>query len=136
MKKYYLFFTLAFALLSCGDSNENTTSHSAKNYQMTECKTVAETRLGDDVLKESIECNAISDGYLHVVHCNLPTVCDVERIDIKVTVEGKKIMVEEIPVGGGDVNCICPRDVSYDIGPFEGKGYTLSVNGKTVIINS
>ena len=133
--KYHFLFFLVLGLLSCGDSNEDTTSRSARNYKMTECKT-AETRLGDDELRESIECNATSDGYLYVVHYNLPTVCDLERFDGKITVDGKKVMVEEIPVGGGRVNCICPRDVSYDIGPLEGKGYTLYVNGETLSINS
>ena len=55
--------------------------------------------------------------------------CSVVRIYAEMTVNGHTYIIEEKAQEGPiSVNCVCPYDLGYDIGPLtEGEEYTVSI---------
>jgi hypothetical protein len=72
----------------------------------------------------------LHDGYLYVNHLNATFNCCPGTIGADILVEDNKIIIGEYE-SSGDCNCICPYDLSYEVGPLvEGKTYTIYIGYK------
>lgn len=78
---------------------------------------------------ETIEYEARENGLLRITHNNAVFECAVERIYAAMTVNDHTYIIEEkAQEGPVSVNCVCPYDLGYDIGPLtEGEEYTVSI---------
>lgn len=99
-----------------------------KNYSVSGCKSRSTTRTDSPYGEERMEYqNAEKAGYLRVSHINALFNCEPGQILTDVSFQDGLFVVvekEEQTVA----NCICPYDLSYDIGPLsEGREYTVSI---------
>lgn len=142
VKKLLLWLCLPLFLVSvvgCGDDDENTgQSLAVKNVYATGCKTdgQAQNREGGSMpfpgFEEYVEYTCKSDGYVFVRHVNALFNCCSEVIKVDVSQKGNDIVVTETETDNS-CNCICPFDVSYEIGPLLPGKYNVKLEacGKT-----
>ena len=98
-----------------------------KNFSVSGCKSTTSTRgLFKD---ETIEYEARENGLLRITHNNAVFECAVERIYAAMTVNDHTYIIEEKAQEGPlSVDCVCPYDLGYDIGPLtEGEEYSVSI---------
>lgn len=121
----------AFVFVGCGD-DDNASVH-LKNASSTGCKQESvpgdtdRSKITDIFGEEYVEYTSKSDGYLYVRHVNAIFNCCSEKIKVTSSESGGIITVSEADT---DIscNCVCPFDVSYEIGPLEkGRTYTLNI---------
>ena len=98
---------------------------SPKNFSVSGCKSTTRGLFED----ETIEYKARENGLLRITHNNAVFECSVVRIYAEMTVNGHTYIIEEKAQEGPiSVNCVCPYDLGYDIGPLtEGEEYTVSI---------
>ena len=132
MKKvfYSLLTLMLVATIVCCDKSENDVQAEIglKNFANTDCKGF--TRDGSEDIVETIAYDVIHKGYLHLNHQNAIFNCCPGELRADITVEGHIITVSEYDTEQ-QCKCVCPYDLSYEIGPLtEGKTYTLSIGYK------
>ena len=138
MKKnriFWMFAILMLAISMSSCSNDGSTSVDnpvvevgLKNFANSGCK--VNTRSGSDDRKEFVEYSVLHEGYLYVNHQNAIFNCCPEGLGADVRIEEDKITSGEYETGG-DCDCICPYDLSYEIGPLiEGRTYTIFIGHK------
>ncbi|KGN89953.1 hypothetical protein HQ45_03760 [Porphyromonas crevioricanis] len=64
-------------------------------------------------------------------HFELMTPCDLTRLDVKIHTKGNKLWIEEKMLDGGNVNCLCPRDVAKIVRIPAGE-YEIILNEKSL----
>lgn len=137
MKKYQLLWVVCGLLALAGCTNDADDSVSKqkgielKNFSNTGCKSGhVWTRSDDDARKEVFKYSCIHEGYLYVTHQNALFNCCPEELGADISVEDNQIKVGEFE-SFGECNCICPYDLSYEIGPLtEGETYIIYIGHK------
>jgi len=96
-----------------------------QNFSVSGCKSTTRGLFEN----ETIEYEARENGLLRIMHNNVLFNCEVIQIYAEMTVNGHTYIVEEkAQEGPVSVNCVCPYDLGYDIGPLtEGEEYTVSI---------
>lgn len=129
MKKllFSLMSMLFVAIIVCCDDNEKAPDEvMLKNFANSGCKGNG-TRASDEGREEVVAYSVIHDGYLYLNHQNVLFNCCPGEIGANITVEGNTITIEEYETEMG-CKCICPYDLSYEIGPLlEGGTYTIII---------
>ena len=97
-----------------------------RNFSSTGCKGYLDhTR--SDTIKDVFEYSCIHDGYLYVTHRDVLFGCCPDALLGNIHVYGNHIVISESEIGDS-CNCICPYDLSYEIGPLvEGETYILLI---------
>jgi len=139
MKKSLLWIVCGLlAMTGCTDDGDNSPSNQKeielKNFSNSGCKSNEDrTRSDDNAWKEVFNYGCIHEGYLYVTHQNAMFNCCLDRLEADVSVEGNQIIIGEYEsYGAGEgCYCICPYDLSYEIGPLdEGKTYVIYIGHK------
>lgn len=100
----------------------NTSAFKLNYFAHTGCKqaNVKGTRAADSDA-EYFKCTAQAEGVLSITHVNSVFCCDAENMKTRVEASGNEIRVYESCDDSG-ANCVCPYDLTYDVGPLnEGK---------------
>ena len=100
----------------------NTSAFKLNYFAHTGCKqaNVKGTRAADSDA-EYFKCTAQAEGVLSITHVNSVFCCDAENMKTRVEASGNEIRVYESCDDSG-ANCVCPYDLSYEMGPLnEGK---------------
>ena len=136
MKKSVLWIVCGLlAMAGCTGDGDNPASDQReielKNFSNSGCKSdLIRTRSDDNARKEVFNYSCIHEGYLYVTHQNARFNCCPRSLGADVSVEDNQIKVGEYE-SGGDCDCICPYDLSYEIGPLvEGKTYDIYIGYK------
>ena len=136
MKKSLLWIVCGLlAMTGCSDDGDNSPSNQKeielKNFSNSGCKSNEDrTRSDDNAWKEVFNYGCIHEGYLYVTHQNAMFNCCAEVFGADVSFEDNQIKVGEYE-SGMDCDCICPYDLSYEIGPLvEGKTYVIYIGHK------
>ena len=124
---------LAMSVTGCsGDDDakrDDEARFGAKNVLKSGCKPVSANspRYADESpgLSESIAYKDNGNGYLHISHTDAMFNCE-SNINIKASVTGAQIVVNEEETNAV-ANCVCPYDLSFDVGPLEEGRYTVVV---------
>ena len=128
MKKvlFSLLAVLFMVTVVCCDESENAVENvTLKNFANSGCK--GNTRADDEARAEFIEYSVIHDGYLYLNHRNALFNCCPGELGANIFVDERIITINEYETEQG-CKCICPYDLSYEIGPLkEGETYTLSI---------
>ena len=124
-----MFSLMLVMTVVCCDENENPVQEiGLKNFANTGCKGF--TRDGSDGIQETIDYSVIHKGYLYLNHQNAIFNCCPGELRADISVDGLLITVSEYDTEQ-QCKCICPYDLSYEIGPLsEGKTYTISIGYK------
>ena len=139
MKKSILWIVCGLlAVTGCTGDGDNPASDQReielKNFSNSGCKSNEDrTRSDDNAWKEVFNYGCIHEGYLYVTHQNAMFNCCAEVFGADVSVEGNQIRIGEYEsYGAGEgCYCICPYDLSYEIGPLvEGKTYVIYIGHK------
>lgn len=138
MKKPIELLAFAFVLMlsACDNADDNPNVEGLaqielKNFSNTGCKSSFErTRSEESVWKEVFKYSSIHDGYLYVTHQDAYFNCCAGELYSEVKAEGNQITVSEWEKESL-CDCICPYDLSYEIGPLvEGKTYVIHIGHK------
>lgn len=135
MEKRRLFWLcavlMAFVMAGCNSENDNPEqSIGMKNFANSGCK--GNTRYGNDIWQETVSYSVIHDGFLYLNHENATFNCCPGTLGADIHVEGNSITIGEYE-SGGECDCICPYDLSYEIGPLkEGETYILFIGYKGI----
>jgi hypothetical protein len=136
MKKSLLWIVCGLlAMTGCSDDGDNSPSNQKeielKNFSNSGCKANEErTRSYDNAWKNVFNYSCIHEGYLYVTHQDAMFNCCAEVFGADVSFEDNQIKVGEYE-SGMDCDCICPYDLSYEIGPLvEGKTYVIYIGHK------
>lgn len=127
MKKYFIYIC---SLIACAAgfsacSNDDGGGVTVKNVYSTGCKTgetvnssSPKTRSYFDEMgfEEYVEYTSKSNGYVYVTHHNVLFSCCNDSIGVDLLQDENRIIVVEREAF--NCNCICPFDVSFEIGPF------------------
>lgn len=136
---FYLLFVLAgcVGVTACSSDDDGAKDGGrigVKNVYTTGCKTggMQEASNGTDAAyaldgaEEYIEYKSKADGYVYVTHVNAMFNCCSEEIKVGVTISGNNIVVTEDETSSA-CNCVCPFDVSYEIGKLVPGQYNVTV---------
>lgn len=123
---------LGAIFIACS-SNANMSNNMRGNYELrgtdiTSCKT--ETRSADEGEDKTyvhvLEYEATDGGNLHLKDVNLVVSCSLQAMDVKTSLEGDVITIDEYEITGDVVStCVCPVDFDVTVGPLEDGDYTL-----------
>ena len=138
MKKYQLLWIVCglLTIVGCTNDGDNPVEFpktiELKNFSNSGCKSGAvRTRSNDDARKEIFKYSCIHEGYLYVTHQNAMFNCCPEALGADISVEDNQITVGEYE-SDGYCDCICPYDLSYEIGPLvEGKTYIIYIGHRS-----
>lgn len=122
---------LVLAMAGCTDEKDNQAQTvTLKNFANSGCKD--NTRSGYDGREEIAEYAVHHEGYLYVNHQNAVFNCCPGTIGADILVEDNRIIIGEYE-SSGDCDCICPYDLSYEVGPLvEGTTYTIYIGYKGI----
>lgn len=136
---FYMLFVLSCCagMTACGSDGEGASDGGrvrVRNVYTTGCKTVglqeasnwAAAAYAVDGAEEYLEYKSKADGYVYVTHVNAMFNCCAEDIKVGVSVNGDDIVVTEDETGSA-CNCVCPFDVSYEVGRLEPGRYNVTV---------
>ena len=118
---YAFILALAAVLLSC-KKEFPADPPGVKDLTVSGCKTKGETFKGDE--PEYITFKTVNDFYLLVNHINSMFNCEPGEIIVSLEITGNTITIDENE-STSLVNCICPFDVEFKLGPLEYGDYTL-----------
>lgn len=118
------------AFAACGNDDGDAGSAgwvNVKNVYTTGCKTTETANASqktrsffeDMGYKEYVEYTSKDNGYVHVTHHNALFNCCSDVIDVDVSQGLGSIIVTETENNYAICNCICPFDVSFELGPME-----------------
>lgn len=124
-----LLLTLGFA--GCDDDEKTNEQIKAKNVNISGCKTESidakaistNSLLGKE---ETITLTATKSGWMRVEHKNFFCNCCAEQIIVKISSMDNVILIDE-DEDDHSCNCVCPFDVSYEVGKLENTTYTLII---------
>lgn len=128
----------AFVVSSCSSDDEGTTTVNVRNVYTTGCKTEGQpSQAGSATTRspfgaEYVEYKSKTDGYVYINHANVSYNCCSEEIDVTLTVTGNRISVVEKETDTS-CNCLCPFDVSYEVGPLKAGKYILVINSHNTL---
>lgn len=122
---------LALSAAGCGNDDEakrdDMAKFGTKNILKSGCKPVPTNKLGRTAgasgSSEAIAYKDKGNGYLNISHTDAMFNCE-SSIDVKAYVSGTQIVVNEEETNA-IANCICPYDLSFDIGPLAEGRYTV-----------
>lgn len=141
MKKtlFYLCFALAYSAGLAGCSNDDDGAKGdgfvhVKNVYTTGCKTEGVPQNSNNVTGlfsadgygEYIEYKSKDDGYVYVTHANVLFNCCSEKVNVDVSLQGNNIIVTETETDSS-CNCICPFDVSFELGKLVPGQYSVKI---------
>ena len=136
MKKYLIIMLGAMlSLAGCTTDADNSVIEEReielKNFSNSGCKSrYVRTRSYYDTRKEVFNYSCIHEGYLYVTHQDAMFNCCPEALGASISVEDNQIKVGEYE-SDGYCDCICPFDLSYEIGPLvEGNTYVIYIGYK------
>ena len=137
MKKERIIWIICglMALAGCTNDADNPVSHpndiGLKNFSNTGCKgNGVRTRSDENGKKEVFSYSCIHEGYLYVTHQNAIFNCCPGELKAEISSESNVITVSEWETEAL-CKCICPYDLSYEIGPLtEGETYTIYIGHK------
>jgi hypothetical protein len=104
---------------SCKKNEPPENQFSARDVYYGECKST--TKIAFD---EHILLYFHNENYLAVSHNNAMFNCSPGQIIVDAKIEGRNIIVDEYETDSSS-NCICPYDISYNIGPLPYESYTF-----------
>lgn len=100
---------------------------SVDNYTVSDCKTKGANGSADDA--EFITIKTVDDYYLLFNHINSVFSCEPGEITIAIDIRADTISINEDETGG-TVNCVCPFDLEFRLGPLHyGKYFTVFKKG-------
>ena len=123
---------LGIIFIACSSDSSNlakvTGDFRVMSTDITSCKT--ETRSTDegedDEYVHVLEYEAKRDGTLHLKDVNRVVSCSLQAMDVKTSLEGDVITIDEYEITGDVVStCVCPVDFDITVGPLEDGDYTL-----------
>ena len=137
MKKYRFLWLICglLALAGCTMDADNSVTKEReielKNFSNSGCKSAyVRTRSYYDIRKEVFNYSCIHEDYLYVTHQDAWFNCCPEALGANIGIEDNQIKVSEYE-SGGYCDCICPFDLSYEIGPLvEGNTYVIYIGHK------
>ena len=139
IKKYCFLWIVCgmLAMVGCTNDGDNPVGNQKdielKNFSNSGCKSnLVRTRSDYNTRKEVFKYSYIHEGYLYVTHQDAMFNCCPEALGANISVEDNQIKVGEFE-SGGYCNCICPYDLSYEIGPLvEGTTYIIYIGYKGI----
>lgn len=123
-----LLLTLLNGFSSCSKDDDKQAKISLVNMTKSGCQNyITESRASSVIVSDSVECKALGDDRLLVMHKNVLFGCDKEVITSIESVNDLVYVNEKQDVSM--VNCLCLHDFTYTISGFQvGKKYTLIIN--------
>ncbi|MEN8157550.1 MAG: hypothetical protein ABFS10_11415 [Bacteroidota bacterium] len=119
--KQIVFLFLVFAFLSCEQENYITEPLNIREIGFSECD-------NDSTVSSCLLLQAIDDSYLLINHQKTMFCCGTEEIDIRIENRNDTIVIHEIDLGPYTW-CYCWHDITFKIGPFKSKQYTMQLIG-------
>ena len=127
---------LTMGFVGCSNDNEkikDDTPFTLRNFVHTSCKNKAtpdEPASANfaqlDSYEESIEYSCKSSGRLYIKHVNAVFNCCAEEIKASTSLTNGRIIIAETEKGG-TCDCICPYDLSFEVGPLKDGKYTVVI---------
>jgi hypothetical protein len=123
----YISGVVLILLLNCCEKAYDPTALSVDQITYGDCKSV---------IKKSdhpgyIEYKMVDADYLQINHINAWFNCEPGRIFVHAELIRDTILVDENEETGG-VNCICPYDLSYRIGPLDYGRYIFRMERRDI----
>ncbi|MBA7551767.1 hypothetical protein ES705_44315 [subsurface metagenome] len=122
--KNFIVYSIYFLLisLSCERTDQENIIE-VKNFKYNGCKNTQKGIISD---QEYIRIKEIDNNYLYIEHINLIFNCCPGRLFVNAKFTNNEIIFEEGEEEHG-CNCVCPYDLSCEIGPIEYKSYQFKV---------
>lgn len=98
-----------------------------RNFSVTGCKSVTRDLFDEEYL----EYQATEDGYLRITHYNSIFNCKPGRVFAELSVNSHEYIINEIELYA-IAECVCPYDLSFDIGPMKEEEYTVIIRRNDV----
>ena len=114
----------AMLLAGCGKDNKDNGKPEATQIKQTECGQHFETQAKDLAEGEQYVVEWV-DGAARVIHVGMAVTCDYESMTVDVAVDGSTVTIDECPVGGGYVDCLCIIDNMFTIASLPHGTYTF-----------
>ena len=112
-------------VICCNESENPVVNVTLKNFANSGCK--SNTKAGDENRAAFIEYSVIHNDYLYLNHQNVMFNCCPGELGANISVDENIITINEYETEQS-CKCICPYDLSYEIGPLkEGETYTLFI---------
>ena len=135
LMKNLLFALSLLCITGCG-STEDVASIGLRNFSNSGCKLVTEMRASNNLFgEEKIVYEASTNGRLVVKHVNALFGCDAKvSAEAHLDKDNKTIVINET-VTNESANCVCPYDLTMEVGELQETTYTLKVihKGSTVL---
>lgn len=128
-KTIAFFLLLAIGFVTCGCEENSSNQIHSRNINSSGCKTVGSNAKSTNGLvagPETITLSAREGGWMLVEHNNSMFNCCTEQFIVKISSVDNTILVDE-DEDNHSCNCVCPFDVSYEIGGLEKDVYTLVI---------
>ena len=117
---------LTMGFVGCSNDNEKTKDDAPltlRNFVHTGCKEL-------DGYEESVEYSCKSSGRLYIRHVNAVFNCCAEELRANASVTDNRIIITESEKSSA-CDCICPYDLSFEVGPLTDGKYTVVINRDT-----
>ena len=126
-----LLAAMLIATMICCDGHSSTVENiELKNFANSGCKGNGGTRADDEGRQEIAQYSVLHPGYLYINHQNVMFNCCPGELSADILVSGHLITISESEQQQ-QCKCICPYDLSYEIGPLtEGETYTILIGRK------
>lgn len=128
---------LTMGFVGCSNDNEKTkddASLTLRNFVHTGCKDKATSAKAVsagfpqlDGYEESVEYSCKSSGRLYIRHVNAVFNCCAEELRANASLTDNRIIITESEKSSA-YDCICPYDLSFEVGPLTDGKYTVVIN--------
>lgn len=136
MKRRILLSGVILALLllfSCQNEEKSQEGMLLQNLSFTTCTNNVKSVLFDN---EYAECSFVDAQTMHVNIYNLDLNCGITNIKGIANLEGISLITVQLETTGKSANCICERNISFDIkGVLAGEDYTVNLNDYSISFN-
>lgn len=120
---------LSIGFAGCSDDEKTNEQIKPKNVYYSGCKTSSSNAKSTNGFLSETEIIALSakkGGWLLVDHKNIMCNCCTEKILVNISTD-KGVILVDIDEDEHSCNCVCPFDISYEIGELEKTTYTLII---------
>lgn len=136
MKRRILFSGVIFSLLlllSCQNEENSQEGMQLQNLSFTTCTSNVKSVIFDN---EYAECSFVDAQTMHINIYNMNLNCGVTNIKGIANQKSSNIVTIQLETTGESANCICDRNISFDIkGVLAGEDYTVNLTDYSISFN-